>query len=491
MSRADAYTIDEIGISSEVLMERAALAVYAEIKKRGLNTVQTLIVCGSGNNGGDGAAVARLLAEDGVIPDILMLGNPEKRSTQLKAQLRVLEYYGANYVSDIEEGKYSLIIDAIFGIGLSRDIDGSTAEIIKKINAQSAYKLSVDIPSGIDGSTGHIRGTAVKADLTVTFACAKTGHFIYPGVMYSGETVVKNVGIPADKIISDSRIFHIEDSDIQKLPKRDEYGNKATFGKLLVVAGSKDICGAAYFAASAALKSGAGMVRIITNHENRGALSALVPEALIDTYEAGGCYEEMLDKALSWADGVVIGPGLGISDVSLNLFETFVKLNNKYGLYTVMDADALNIIAEDKSYWHKIGFKCAVTPHIGEMSRLIKGSPADIKSDSIGCASDFAAKYNVVCVLKDAVTVTSYPDGKSYINTSGCSALATAGSGDVLSGLIGGMLVSHACAELPIEAMAVHIHGRLGEAAAERYPARSVTAGTLLEEMCRIGIDWE
>ena len=491
MSRADAYTIDEIGISSDTLMERAALAVYDEIKKRRLNTAQTLIVCGSGNNGGDGAAVARLLAEDKVIPDVLMIGNPEKRSPQLKAQLHALEYYGVNYISDFDDDKYTLIIDAIFGIGLSRDIEGQTAEIINKINTQSAYKLSIDIPSGIDGSTGAIRGTAVKANLTVTFAVAKIGHLIYPGILYSGETVVKNVGIPADKIIDDGQIYHIEDSDIKNLPTRDEYGNKATFGKLLVIAGSRDICGAAYFAAAAALKSGAGMVRIITDQKNRDALCTLVPEALIDTYEAGECYEEIIDKALSWADMVVIGPGLGISDTSVNLFDTFIESNNRYGLFTVMDADALNIISADESYWNRISFKCAITPHIGEMSRLVKSSPNDIKADPIAFASAFAAKHNLVCILKDAVTITSYPDGKSFINTSGCSALATAGSGDVLSGLIGGMMASHANVKLPLEAMAVHIHGRLGESAAKRFSARSVTAGNLLEEMSRINEIWK
>ena len=483
MSSADAYTIDKIGIPSEVLMERAAFAVFCEIKKRKPNALQILIVCGTGNNGGDGVAVARLLAEEGINPDILLLGDPAKCSPQLKAQLHVLEYYDVNYVSDIEDNKYDLIIDAIFGIGLSRDICGATADIIKKINEQSAYKIAIDIPSGIEGSTGHICGVAVKANLTVTFACAKTGHFIYPGVAYSGETVVANVGIPADKIIDNGRIYHIEDSDIKNLPKRDEYGNKATFGKLLVIAGSKDICGAAYFAASAALKSGAGMVKIITDRDNRGALSALVPEALIDTYEAGGCYEEMLDKALSWADGVVIGPGLGISDVSTELFNTFVELNNKHRLYTVMDADALNIIALNESYWDKIGFEYAVTPHIGEMSRLVKAPPDDIKAEPISFASAFAAKHNAVCVLKDAVTITSYPDGKSYINTSGCSALATAGSGDVLSGIIGGMLVSHKEVQLPLEAVAVHVHGRIGERAAQKYSSSSVTASTLIEEI--------
>lgn len=483
MSGADAYTIETIGIPSEVLMERAALAVFREIKKRKLDTLRTLIVCGSGNNGGDGAAVARLLAEEGLIPDVLMLGNPEKYSAQLKMQLRALEYYDVNYVSDIEDGKYDLIIDAIFGIGLSRDITGAAADVIKKINAQTAYKVSVDVPSGIEGSTGHVRGIAVKADLTVTFACAKIGHFIYPGAMYSGETVVANVGIPAEKIVANGSIYHIEDSDIKNLPKRDEYGNKATFGKLLVIAGSANICGAAYFVAASALRIGAGMVKILTSSQNRSALSILAPEALIDTYDEE-CDESKLEAALSWADGVVIGPGLGTGDISVDIFNKFIELNNKHRLYTVMDADALNIIASDENYWSRIGFDCAVTPHIGEMSRLVNAPPADIKADPIKFASDLAAKHSIVCVMKDAVTVTSYPDDRSYINTSGCSALATAGSGDVLSGIIGGMMVSHRKVQLPLEAYAVHMHGRLGESAARRHLASSVTAGMLIEEMC-------
>ncbi len=480
MSLADSFAIENIGIPTMVLMERAALAVVVDIIARDMDISNILIVCGTGNNGGDGAAVARLFAEKGIRSDIMLLGNPEKRSEQLRAQLEILKHYGADEVSDIEKGKYTLIIDAVFGIGLSRNVQGDAALIIEKINKEAAVKVAVDIASGIDADTGRILGCAVKADLTVTFARGKTGHYIYPGCEYSGEVIVCEIGIPVDEHLGKSNIHLIEKSDFKAIPVRSEYGNKGTFGKLLVIAGSKNICGAAFFAACAALKCGIGMVRIFTGAENRSALSTLLPEALIDTYDEENIDFDLLDKGLKWADAAVIGPGIGTGCAAGSILERFCEVNT---LPTVMDADALNLLSLNPGLWEKVKFRSIITPHIGEMSRLTGLSAKEIKAAPLDVAAAFAKNHNTVCVLKDAKTVTAYPDGGCYINTSGCSALAAAGSGDVLAGILGGFVTGYKDVDIPIEAMGVYYHGILGERAAEKCTKEAATASSLLYVM--------
>lgn len=480
MSSADAFAIQSIGIPSMVLMERAALSVVEEILNRKKDISAILVVCGTGNNAGDGVAAARIFAERGIKSDILFVGDPKKRSGQLSDQINVLKYYGISEVSSVTPGKYSLIIDALFGIGLSRDISGDAENIIGQINAEKAYKVAVDIPSGISADTGKILGCAVKADLTVTFARAKAGHYLYHGGLYSGEVVVKEIGIPVREDKDGGHIYQIEKNDLASLPARNEFGNKATFGKLLVIGGSGKICGAAFFAACAALKSGIGMVRIFTSKENRTALSVLLPEALIDTYDDSGISVEELKKALDWADGVVIGPGLGTDRSSVELLENFCRINK---LPAVIDADALNVISKNSNIWNEINFKTVVTPHIGEMCRLTGLSAAEIKEDPIRAASEYSKEHNTVCVLKDARTVTAYPDGRVFINTSGNSALATAGSGDVLSGILGGFAVRYKDCGFPIEAIGVYMHGLLGETAAGNSGKDAVTARDIISAM--------
>ncbi len=482
MSRSDEETIKR-GLPSLVLMERAALAVVEEIIARGLDTSRVLVVCGTGNNGGDGAAIARLLAEKNINCDILLVGDENKRSAQLIVQLSALSYYNIDKISDIKDGYYSLIVDALFGIGLSREVGGEYADIIDKINGQAAFVLSVDIPSGISGNSGHILGRAVKADLTVTFAKSKIGHHIYPGAYYSGVLAVKEIGIPVERHEGDSCIYSLCDEDLKPLSSRDEFGNKSTFGKLLIIAGSEDICGAAFFAASAALKCGIGMVKILTHEANRSALSVLIPEALIDTYSGSAEAFEKLKSALEWADASVIGPGLGVGELSEFILKRFIENNEKPAVF---DADALNIIALNKKICYNINFKCSFTPHVGEMSRLSELDSASIKEEPIKTALQLAQECKAVCILKDAKTVTAYPKGEIFINSSGCSALSTAGSGDVLSGIIGAFYARYRDSELPLEALAVHMHGRLGEEAAADKGASAVTASDLIAAISRL-----
>ena len=478
MAAADKYSIDK-GIPSLVLMERAALSVRKILYENEMDLSKVLVVCGTGNNAADGVALARLLTEDGYEPELLLLGAPEKYSQDLKVQLDIASNYGIKTVKRFRNADYSLIVDAIFGIGLKRDISGDYASVIKKINEGDTPVIAVDIPSGLDADNGDIRGTAVTADLTVTFQYAKAGQLIKNGPALCGDLFVENIGILPGSPLPQDEYYAITEEDFDYLPARNESGNKGDFGRLLVIAGCEEICGAAYLSACAALKSGIGMVKIFTHISNRTALSTLIPEALITTYE--GCTEDLskLRKDLEWADAVVCGPGIGTGDFAKALIKELLSINT---LPLVLDADALNILAgADLKPLRELKCSCTVTPHIKEMSRLTGLSVNDIKNDPLNTAARFAEANNVTCVLKDSRTVTAYPGGLVFINTSGCSALATAGSGDVLSGMIGGYTARYKDAVLPLEAMAVYRHGCIGQEAAEDHGADAVTAGTLLE----------
>lgn len=480
MSRADENTI-EMGLPSCVLMERAALCVMEEILTGNYDLTRVLVLCGPGNNGGDGAAIARLLAERGILVELFLFGNPQKRSSQLTDQLKLCECYRIPRVEEYQRERYTLVIDAVFGIGLKREISGVLAELFEKINQDELPVIAVDIPSGVDGNSGHVLGSALKCKCTVTFAAGKKGHFLYPGRMYCGEVKIKKIGIPVED--TDGKLHFIEDSDLDKLPKRDANGNKGSFGKLLVIAGSKEICGAAYFSAAAALKSGIGMVKILTHEKNRSPLASLLPEALLECYGEEGPDEDALFRAIQWADGVLAGPGLGTQETGRKILEILLQQIDKP---IVFDADALNIISTKEEYWEKQKNKCTITPHAGEMSRLTGKSIREVKENPLETALSYAKEHELVCILKDAATVIAYPNGRAYINRSGCSALATAGSGDVLAGMTAAYRVRFKDSSLPLEALAVHVHGRLGEMAAEEKSESAAIAGDFLDMLKNI-----
>ena len=477
MSSADHFTIEK-GIPSLVLMERAALSVLRVIEENELDLSKVLIVCGTGNNAADGAALARLIAEQGEQPTLWLTGNPDKYSPEMQLQLAVLREYPVDYADNPDPENYSLVIDALFGTGLRRDITGKTAEIIDRINLGTAPVIAVDIPSGLSADTGHILGTAVAADITVTFQYMKRGQLLCEGPSCCGELYVEDIGILPSALDGKPFAEAVSGEDYALLPERDESGNKGTFGKLLVIAGSETICGAAFLCAKAALRTGIGMVKIFTSEANRTALAALLPEALITTYRQDTEDLKKLKEDLAWADHVLIGPGIGTDEFSRELMIRFLEWNR---LPDVMDADALNLLSANPDLWERIRFDCVITPHAGEMSRLLGVDVPEIKSDPAGTASRFASEHQVTCVLKDAVTVTAGPDGALWINLSGCSALAKAGSGDVLAGMIAGYRTRYGDSDLPLAALAVYEHGIAGETAGENIGYDAVTASELLD----------
>ena len=487
MKKLDQNTIQKMGIPSLVLMERAAVKTAEEIEKKlkkGETEEKILCVCGSGNNGGDGIAVARILFLHGYHSEIFLAGNPSHMTEETKQQYRIAQNYQVPVVNNPEWQEYTTIVDALFGVGLARPVKGRYADLIRDMNLTSGWKVSVDIPSGINGDTGEVMGTAFSADMTVTFAFRKTGLCLYPGKKFAGKTVTADIGIyEAPELMAPCYI--LEDSDIKKLPKRNPEGNKGTFGKVLAVAGSIGMCGAAYFCAAAALAAGAGMVKILTEKDNRIPLQVLLPEAIID------CSEEPKDweKALDWCDVLIIGPGLGKSGRSRKILSWFLE-HTWRKKPMILDADGLNLLADNPELKKFLGKQTVLTPHIGEMSRLTGKTVTELQKDRISASRELAKETGAVCVLKDACTVTASPDGAVWLNLSGNPGMAAAGSGDVLTGVLAGMF----CAEREnnlsqpdkTAALGVYIHGRAGDLAAKTKGEYGMKAGDLLPAVSEV-----
>lgn len=346
MKQADRNTIETMGVPSLVLMERAALSCVEELQNGTWDTGKVLAVCGPGNNGGDGAAIARILKTKGVDAELFCLGNPEKYSEGMRAQKKIAENYGVREVKNPDFREYTVIIDAIFGIGVSRPLAGEYRRAVEAICASGVPVLAVDIPSGIHTDTGEVLDAAVKARATVTFACAKPGLLFDPGKRYAGEVLVRDIGIGFDAGEEETPWYgSVEKEDLDRFLTRTPMGNKGTFGKVLVLAGSGAMCGAAVLCARAVLASGAGMVKVVTEERNRTPLFCALPEAMADFWkEDEPLPEEALLQDLAWADAVVAGPGLSKSRTAKELL-VFTVQHTEVPL--VLDADALNLIAED------------------------------------------------------------------------------------------------------------------------------------------------
>lgn len=489
MKSLDAYTIREMGVPSAVLMERAALSVAEKIMEylSGKPEASVLCVCGSGNNGGDGVAVARLLHNAGLRAVICMAGNEAHFTEETARQVRIAKNYGVPFADadSVDMNGFQVIVDALFGVGLSRTIEGKYAALIDRINRSNVYKAAVDIPSGIHGDTGQVMGTAVKCDLTVTFAYKKSGHLLYPGRTFSGHTICADIGIYSHGGNSYAKSF--EPQDAAGFLERDPAGNKASFGKILFLAGSAGMCGAAYLCAAGALRTGAGMVMIRTPEENRIPLQTLLPEALLslraDSEERRRVYE--------WCDIASAGCGLGKSEDSVSELLSLLQYCRETEKPLVLDADALNLLAEHPDWYSFLGPNTVLTPHPGEMSRISGFSIEEIKADPVRTASEFAKRTGAVIVQKDACTVTASPDGEIYINESGNSGMGTAGSGDVLCGIISGVLavsrhLRSGKSPAGPAAAGVYLHGMAGDRAAAELGMSGMKAGDIIDFLPRI-----
>ena len=493
----DEYCIQSMGIPSVVLMERAALAVAGLIDKKCHAEAGILAVCHVGNNGADGLAAARILDDMGYQVTVLIVGRPEKGTEEFRIQLEILKHtdirieYGDEKISEFDG--YAVIIDGIFGIGLSREVQGLYADIIEKINRSESTVVSIDIPSGLNTDTGQPMGTAVMADYTVTFGNLKLGHKISKGRDYCGEIYTSDIGFRKEayqQIFRQEslRYTFLSDKDCDSfgfcttenpgLPKRMQASNKGTYGKVAVIAGFGGMSGAAYFSAKAAYLCGSGLVKVISAKETTNILKSMLPEAIYADIDGKKDIGSGIRELVSDCRAVVIGPGLGQGEAACEAVKAVLELE----LPTVMDADALNILGSHRNLSEHLRENIIVTPHVLELSRMTGISRTEITVDIVAAAEDFAGTHDCICILKDSSTVVSSMAGdrlQTYINITGNSGMAAGGSGDVLSGILGGLLAQQTVCREAAE-LGVYIHGMAGDLAAEVKTEYGVMASDIL-----------
>lgn len=477
MKTVDDFTIKNIGIPSIVLMERAALCVASLIMENELKSKSVLVVCGIGNNGADGLAVCRMLHLNGYNTCICVLGDMEKATDEFKVQYKIVKNLGINITDHVTFA--DVIVDAVFGVGLSREVTGSYKNAIEQMNQFRSRVYSVDIPSGIDADTGKVLGIAVKAQYTVTFGSHKVGTVLYPGADYCGIVKVADIGL-AREGNPDNTIKYAEREDLYNIPKRKNYSNKGTYGKVLIIAGSKDISGAAILSTLAAFKTGAGMVRVFTHENNRNIIGKLIPEAMINTYDTEKFDMKSLEACIHWCNVIAVGPGIGTGELQTKIVETVLEAK----LPTVLDADGINTISRRNDIKNKLHKNVIMTPHLGEMSRFMAVPVEEIAGNLIKYANQANYQYGVSVVLKDARTVIVNQQG-TYINLTGNSGMATAGSGDVLTGIIAALLGIGAGQE-NAAVLGPYVHGCAGDMAAQCLTKESMMAGDIVKKIAEV-----
>lgn len=493
MKRYDANTINQLGVPGMVLMERAALAAREVVLDRfgGAQAGSSvLIMAGVGNNGGDGLALGRLLSELGYQVEIWLVGDEAKASDQWRSQRKILQAYDIKCGDTPASTEYTILVDALFGVGLSREVDGLYREAVERFNQLQGYKLALDVPSGIDSDTGNVLGCAVRADETVTFGFCKRGLAFYPGCEYAGKVVVGEIGINERSFLGEPPGMFCHDSMAEGLPARDPYGNKSTFGKVLLVAGNDKMAGAAVLAARAAYRSGAGMVKVITDPSNRAIIQGAVPEALF------GAYSDLADN-LAWADVIVIGPGLGQEKGARKCLAQALADSN---CPMVIDADGLNILAADDKLWEllvtrtsehgrRVSRQVVLTPHVGELSRLTGVDIPKLKKNLVFHGVELSRRLGAIVVAKDAQTFVCCHGKPVCVNLWGNSGMATAGSGDVLAGILGGLLAQVQNWQESVfdtVCLGVGLHARAGDMAASEKGEHGCMAGDIAEAVAAV-----
>lgn len=486
MARIDEYTTSVIGIPQMVLMERAALAVYDFIAETFDNKSRVLVAVESGNNGGDGIAVARMLMQAGYEVEIFWVNGLKSASDGFDRQYAIARKLNVKFIDEIVDSGYDIVVDGIFGVGLSRAVTGKQAEAIKALNDIDAYKIAIDIPSGIDSYTGFVLGTAFRADATITFGFMKLGLLLAMGYEYGGKVTVADIGFPMPAVdFVGPRLYTYDEDDVERmLPYRRSDTHKGNYGKIGVIGGSKNMAGAVMFAAESAYRMGCGLVKVCTVEENREILQTKLPEAMLATYEKEDkdSIRESIKSMCDWADVLVLGPGLGTGEYAVYMVE---KILRNYDKTIVLDADGLNIVSNDLELLRNTQANVILTPHLMEMSRLTGLKVADIKENKYDVARDFAKKNGVVVVLKDARTIVSNGELSAYINTTGNNGMATGGSGDVLSGIIAG-LCGQGMTCFEAAKLGVYMHGLAGQEAAIRKGRYSMIARDIVKSITTV-----
>lgn len=516
MRRCDNETIGSLGIPSRELMERAARGAADhlirhpdEFPDRG---GMILLLCGGGNNGGDGLAMARFLSDGsmghprrvavvyGGRPTADGSPDPAHMSEECRHQYAAAIEAGVPFLSvdDLRNRTgedVDAVVDALFGIGMDRPLTGVAADLIQAVRAWPCPVLAMDIPSGVDADSGRILGdVCLPATATVTMQALKRGLVLFPGADLCGHIHVMDIGITTDPVAEENARMSLCDNELlQKvMAPRARRSNKGTYGRVALLVGAKGMAGAAYLTAAAALRCGAGLVDVGTPEANRVILQSRLPEAMVTVVD-DLLPSALADRWLPTADGLVVGCGLGRSDEALSRLTALLDAwPTDRRLPLVLDADALNLLATHPSLWQTAALtegirNVVITPHPGEMARLCGCSVSDILADLPGAASRLAAERGVTVVLKDAHTVIAAPDGRLYLCTAGHAGLATGGTGDVLAGIIGSLLTQ--CRQrgditvAEVAAAGVYLHAKAGEAAALAVGEYACAAGDLIRHI--------
>ena len=497
MRKIDQDTIEGIGIPGIVLMETAGREIVRAIDCHYPDAQRIGILVGKGNNGGDGMVIARQLAHAGRDAHIF-LGSPSDSFTgAARTNLEIANNLGlhieetlADVSTHIKSHKCELLIDAILGTGLHSDVREPISTIINKINKLSIPILAVDLPSGLDADTGNPLGTCVKADRTVTIGLPKRGLLLHPGAELAGKLEIVDIGFPR-QVIDAQNIkvnWTTEKGAANWLPSRASASHKGSYGRVLVIAGSTGMTGAASLTSEAALRSGAGLVTLgipkSLNAILEGKLSEVMTLPLPET-ENGSLAKSATQSILEYAERtqsvLAIGPGLSQHPETVALVHQLIKENTEQGLELrlVIDADGLNAIAQAKELILLLDKEAVLTPHLGEMARLTDTQIPTLAADRISAAEAFTEKFGVTLVLKGAPTVTSHPRGEVWINSTGNPGMATAGMGDVLTGVIAG-LMAQKVSSANAATFGVYLHGLAGDISAEAIGVHGLIAGDVL-----------
>jgi len=489
MKDLDRRATEEFGISEDLLMEDAGQAVYFVISQElGIKDNKFVVFCGGGNNGGDGLVVARKIHSSGGEVKVFLLDDEAKFKGAARKNFEIVSRMSIEMsrVSSIDSVIPELldcdaIVDAIFGTGLVRKVSGMYKDVIQLINESQSTVFSVDIPSGINGNTGDLMGVAVKADYTVTFGLPKLGNMLYPGYEHCGKLYVSHISFPP--ALYESRSIKVAINNPVEIPERGKDTHKGSYGKALFVAGSSSYLGAPYFSALSFLKAGGGLSYLATPQSispfiaSKGSEIVFVPQK---ETPSGSIALENEDELLGFSqavDMVILGPGLSLARETQELVRKLVPRIDKPLL---IDGDGITAIAGDSGKIKRREAPTILTPHLGEMSRIAKMEISEINKNKIDVLQRTTKELNAIIILKGAHSLIGYPDGTVFINVSGNSGMATAGSGDVLTGTIAAMYGLG----LPLEdavRMGVFIHGFSGDVAAVDKGEDGITAQDILD----------
>lgn len=441
--KIDSFAINELKIPSIVLMENAAISFVKHIDE---NEDNFLIICGKGNNGGDGYAIARQLFSKGKNVKIFCISN-ENMSNDCMINYKICKNMGIKIFYEIEELDKLLldcnvVIEGIFGTGLNSEIKGIYQEIIEKINTASNNKAiySIDIPSGINGDNGEIMGISVKADITISFVTYKKGFLNSKVKDYLGKVIIENIGLNETNINHLVKEYYLTPNMVKSFHiKRNEDSHKGDFGKVLIFAGSSGFYGAGNIVAKSCVRTGAGLTTVITD-KNNFSLNVFVPEAMSFPINFDNINEnfEKLENEISNCDVIAIGPGIGKSQQAFSIFEKLISIdkNNKGNtIKLILDADALNLLAENRELFEKIRNRSVLTPHLVEFSRLTGFSSEVINKNKFEIAKEFSKKYGIILLLKGKNTIITNGE-ELFANSTGNSHMANGGMGDCLTGII-------------------------------------------------------